>query len=161
MKLPVSGTPSTFLEASSVFATTKKRLSGSTTYRWFDLCTLKYQHCGNNHQDQHIYQTGVWEKFTTPKGAVTPRGRRGHTAVVFQDSMWDLDIFVASVSLDLDLSAKIVDTILEWNLICGKKSFSITCFFCFLMIGSNQVIFSLVGVTDSKPPGTFMEDTRT
>merc|ERR550517_1422272 len=33
-------------------------------------------------------QTGVWEKFTTPKGAVTPRGRRGHTAVVFQDSMY-------------------------------------------------------------------------
>jgi len=35
-------------------------------------------------------QTGVWEKFATPKGGspVTPRGRRGHTAVVFQDSMY-------------------------------------------------------------------------
>merc|ERR1719483_1707854 len=29
-----------------------------------------------------------WEKFTTPKGVVTPTGRRGHTALVYQDSMY-------------------------------------------------------------------------
>eukprot|EP00090_Calanus_glacialis_P001090 TRINITY_DN10771_c0_g1_i2.p1 TRINITY_DN10771_c0_g1~~TRINITY_DN10771_c0_g1_i2.p1 ORF type:complete len:674 (-),score=159.36 TRINITY_DN10771_c0_g1_i2:91-2112(-) len=30
----------------------------------------------------------TWHKYSTPKGVVTPKGRRGHTAVVFQDSMY-------------------------------------------------------------------------
>ena len=30
----------------------------------------------------------MWEKLAYHKGVVTPRGRRGHTAIVFQDSMY-------------------------------------------------------------------------
>ena len=31
---------------------------------------------------------GLWRKFKAPKGVVTPKGRRSHTATVFQDSMY-------------------------------------------------------------------------
>ena len=34
------------------------------------------------------FQEKTWHKYSTPKGVVTPKGRRGHTAVVFQDSMY-------------------------------------------------------------------------
>jgi len=29
-----------------------------------------------------------WEKFSAPRGVVTPKGRRGHSAVIFQDCMY-------------------------------------------------------------------------
>ena len=33
-------------------------------------------------------QSSKWRKFAAPKGVVTPKGRRSHTATVFQDSMY-------------------------------------------------------------------------
>ena len=69
---------------------------------------LQHQH--NNHDNDPDHdQSGIWEKFATPKGGcVTPRGRRGHTAVVFQDSMYDYPdhslVTVWSYFEDLSLS---------------------------------------------------------
>ena len=40
-----------------------------------------------NHLTLFLPQTELWSKFPTPRGVVTPRGRRGHTALVWQDSM--------------------------------------------------------------------------
>ena len=34
------------------------------------------------------FQKNEWKKFQAPKGVVTPRGRRSHTATVFQDSLY-------------------------------------------------------------------------
>ena len=33
-------------------------------------------------------QKNEWKKFQAPKGVVTPKGRRSHTATVFQDSLY-------------------------------------------------------------------------
>ena len=33
-------------------------------------------------------QRNEWRKFQAPKGVVTPKGRRSHTATVFQDSLY-------------------------------------------------------------------------
>ena len=33
-------------------------------------------------------QDNIWEKFSAPRGVVTPKGRRGHSAVIFQDCMY-------------------------------------------------------------------------
>ena len=35
-----------------------------------------------------LFQDNVWRKFKAPKGVVVPKGRRSHTATVFQDSMY-------------------------------------------------------------------------
>ena len=35
----------------------------------------------------HIKEN-TWEKYVAPRGVVTPKGRRGHTAVVHEDSMY-------------------------------------------------------------------------
>ena len=34
------------------------------------------------------FQANTWRKYSCPKGVVTPKGRRSHTATVFQDSMY-------------------------------------------------------------------------
>jgi hypothetical protein len=33
-------------------------------------------------------QENKWRKYSAPKGVVTPKGRRSHTAIVFQESMY-------------------------------------------------------------------------
>jgi len=33
-------------------------------------------------------QENKWRKYAAPKGVVTPKGRRSHTAIVFQESMY-------------------------------------------------------------------------
>ena len=35
-----------------------------------------------------VFQQKTWRKFRAPKGVVTPKGRRSHTATVFKDSMF-------------------------------------------------------------------------
>ena len=35
-----------------------------------------------------VLQRNEWRKFRAPKGVVTPKGRRSHTATVFQDSLY-------------------------------------------------------------------------
>ena len=35
-----------------------------------------------------LLQRNEWKKFQAPKGVVTPKGRRSHTATVFQDSLY-------------------------------------------------------------------------
>ena len=35
-----------------------------------------------------MFQSKEWRKFCAPKGVVTPKGRRSHTATVFKDSMY-------------------------------------------------------------------------
>ena len=35
-----------------------------------------------------VFQQKTWKKFRAPKGVVTPKGRRSHTATVFKDSMF-------------------------------------------------------------------------
>ena len=35
-----------------------------------------------------VFQKNEWRKFRAPKGVQTPKGRRSHTATVFQDSLY-------------------------------------------------------------------------
>lgn len=35
-----------------------------------------------------LLQANEWRKFRAPKGVATPKGRRSHTATVFQDSLY-------------------------------------------------------------------------
>ena len=35
-----------------------------------------------------VLQKNEWRKFRAPKGVQTPKGRRSHTATVFQDSLY-------------------------------------------------------------------------
>ena len=39
-------------------------------------------------QSEIVLQRNEWRKFRAPKGVVTPKGRRSHTATVFQDSLY-------------------------------------------------------------------------
>ena len=47
-------------------------------------------HCKQDEKQQIIvqFQSNTWRKYSCPKGVVTPKGRRSHTATVFQDSMY-------------------------------------------------------------------------
>ena len=42
----------------------------------------------SNYELHPILQKNEWKKFQAPKGVVTPKGRRSHTATVFQDSLY-------------------------------------------------------------------------
>ena len=47
------------------------------------------EHCTNFVEDFSVHIVLYrWEKYRAPRGVVTPRGRRGHTAVVWQDCMY-------------------------------------------------------------------------
>lgn len=35
-----------------------------------------------------LLQANEWRKFRAPKGVATPKGRRSHTATVYQDSLY-------------------------------------------------------------------------